>query len=100
MGREIAQNEYGISDEEILSAIEYHTTGRAGMSKLEKLIYCADMLEEGRNYPGAEELRKETENDFDKGFLSCVKKSLKFIEDKGNPVYGLTKECVRYYNQG
>ena len=100
VGREIAQNEYGISDEEILSAIEYHTTGRAGMSKLEKLIYCADMLEEGRNYPGAEELRKETENDFDKGFLSCVKKSLKFIEDKGNPVYGLTKECVRYYNQG
>ena len=51
VGAIIARNEFGIEDEDILNAIRFHTTGRAGMSTLEKLIYVSDMIEPGRNFP-------------------------------------------------
>ncbi len=51
---------YGVEDEDILNAIRYHTTGRPGMSLLEKVIKTADQLEEGRDYPGVEEMREYT----------------------------------------
>ena len=48
LGAYIAHEKYGIDDQEILSAINYHTTGRREMSLLEKIIYIADYLEPGR----------------------------------------------------
>lgn len=98
VGKDVAKNEYGILDEEVLNAICYHTTGRPNMSLLEKLIYCADMLEEGRTYPGVEELRKTIENDFEKGFVVCVNAAMDNLKQSGNPIHPLTIECVEYYN--
>lgn len=46
-GAYLAEHEFGVTDEDILNAIRYHTSGRAGMSELEKLICFSDMLEEG-----------------------------------------------------
>ena len=43
-----------VTNQDVLNAIHYHTTGRAGMSNLEKIIYVADMIEPGRNFPGVE----------------------------------------------
>src|SRR6185437_13243576 len=48
VGAIIARDEFNISDSDVLNAIRYHTTGRANMSALEKLIYIADMIEPGR----------------------------------------------------
>lgn len=42
---------YGVRDKDIENAVRYHTTGRAGMSRLEKIVYLADLTEEGRHYP-------------------------------------------------
>ena len=53
-GNCLAQKKYGITDEEILLAISYHTTGRPRMSLLEKIIYIADYIE-----PGRERAKKE-----------------------------------------
>ena len=47
-----------LQDEDILNAIRYHTTGRAEMSKLEKIIYIADMIEPNRKFDGVEALRE------------------------------------------
>ncbi|MFR4808455.1 MAG: bis(5'-nucleosyl)-tetraphosphatase (symmetrical) YqeK, partial [Peptostreptococcus anaerobius] len=58
VGSYIARHEFGIEDEEILSAIRYHTTGRPGMTDLEKSVYLADLIEVGRNYPMVDELRE------------------------------------------
>ncbi len=58
VGAIIAASEFNVTDKEVLNAIRYHTTGRAGMSKLEKVIYVADMTEPGRNFPGVENLRE------------------------------------------
>ena len=49
---------FGVEDEDILNAIRFHTTGRPGMSKLEMVLKVADQLEEGRDYPGVEEMRE------------------------------------------
>ncbi len=46
------QEDFGIQDPDILNAVSYHTTGRPGMSKLEKIIYIADAIEPNRDYPG------------------------------------------------
>ena len=50
VGAWIAEHEFNITDEDILNAIRFHTTGRAGMSKLEKIIYIADMIEPNRTF--------------------------------------------------
>lgn len=49
---------FGMGDEDILNSISYHTTGRAGMSPTEMIIYLADAVEYGRDYDGVDELRK------------------------------------------
>lgn len=48
LGAYLAEHEYGIKDREILDAVTYHTTGRPGMSMLEKIIYIADYIEPNR----------------------------------------------------
>ena len=98
LGAEVAENEYGVKDEDVLNAIKYHTTGKPDMTTLEKLVFCADMLEEGRSYPGVTELRKTIENDFEKGFVECVNSSMKKLIEDGKPFHFLTKECAMYYN--
>lgn len=54
---EIAKKEFQLTDEDILNAIRYHTIGRSEMSLLEQVIYVADFIEPGRNFPGVEEAR-------------------------------------------
>lgn len=98
VGPEIAKNEYGICDEEVLNAIGCHTTGKPGMTTLEKLIFCADMLEEGRKYDGVEKLRELIEKDFEKGFFACVKATYELLTSQRRDVHPLTKMCFEYYN--
>ena len=52
------QTELGITDSDIINAIRYHTTGRANMSLLEKIIYIADYTAKGRDYNGVEVMRE------------------------------------------
>ena len=48
-GAVLAACKYGVEDEDILNAIRYHTTGRPGMSLLEKIVFVADYIEPGRD---------------------------------------------------
>ncbi|MFV0559178.1 MAG: bis(5'-nucleosyl)-tetraphosphatase (symmetrical) YqeK [Enterococcus sp.] len=57
VGAEFVRRELKITDEEILTAIRVHTTGAAKMSLLDKIIYVADYIEPGRNFPGVDEAR-------------------------------------------
>lgn len=79
----IMERDYGIKDEDILNAVRYHTTGRAGMSMLEKIIYLADAIEPNRNYPGVELLRKLAYEDLDKACIKSLSGSIDFIKNKG-----------------
>lgn len=93
----IAEKDFGINDREVLSAIKYHTTGRARMSKLEILVFMADMIEDSRNYQGVERLREIASEDYILGFLSCVELLYKHLKDEKKDIYPLTKECYNYY---
>lgn len=57
IGADIVKKKYHFT-QEMQDAILYHTTGRAGMTKLDKIIYIADKIEETRNYEGVETFRK------------------------------------------
>ena len=62
----------GIEDEDILNAIRYHTTGRANMSLLEKIIYTADYTSKERSYPGADIMREKSRRSLEEAMMfSC-----------------------------
>lgn len=79
----IMKRDYGITDPDLLNAVRYHTTGRAGMSLLEKVLYLADAIEPGRNYPGVEEIRKRAETSLDDACLLSMERSIRYIEERG-----------------
>ena len=90
-----AERDFGIEDIDILSAINYHTTGKADMTTLEKLIYCADMLSEDR--PCIENLLKVIMSDFEIGFRSCLASSYFYVLSKKRGMYPLTQQAFDYY---
>lgn len=57
-GAAYVREELGIDDQDIFNAVYYHTTGRAGMSVLEKVIYVADYISADRTYNDVEEMRR------------------------------------------
>jgi predicted HD superfamily hydrolase involved in NAD metabolism len=75
--------DFGIEDEEVLNAVRYHTTGRAGMSIIEKVIFLADSIEPGRNYPGVDEIRQVAETDLDRACLMSLERTIDYISKKG-----------------
>jgi len=83
----IARDKFGIDDEDVLSAVTYHTTGRPEMSLLEKIIYVADFTEPGRTFPEANEIRKLADQSIDKAVLYQADMVIKFIIDKGRPLH-------------
>lgn len=87
LGAAVAYRDYGVTDKEILDAIYYHTTARANMTNLEKLIYIADMIEPGRTMPQAEELRKMVEEDLDKALIYAIDCSIKHVIKKGRLIH-------------
>ena len=97
LGAYIAQNVLGVEDEDIINAVRYHTTGRPEMSALEKIVFTADLLEPGRNYPDVDFLRGEVDKDFDEGFKTCVKYLYDYLKKSGQPVYHLTRDAYEFY---
>lgn len=78
--------DWGIHDREILDAVAYHTTGRAGMCPLEKVVYLADAIEPARDYPGVDALRQLAEEDLDRACLASLESTLAFVRAGGEAV--------------
>ena len=87
---EMIREDLGIEDEDILNAVRWHTTGRAGMSILEKIIYSADVIEETRSYNGVERLREAALADIHQGFFTIMKEVLLFLINTDQPILGQT----------
>ena len=92
-GAVIARDEFGIRDADILAAVRFHTTGRAGMSRLEKIIFIADMIEPGRNFPGADQLRKEAERSLEDALIACSAHSLQYLASVRAAIHPDTLRC-------
>ena len=74
----LARTQWGVEDEAILSAIACHTAGKAGMSKLDKVVYLADMTSKERDWPGVGKLRKLEMKDLDGRHAGCAETDQRF----------------------
>ena len=86
VGPIVAKEVFKIEDEEILSAMRWHTTGKENMSKLDKVIYMAAMIEPNRNFKGVDILRRETFKDLDNGVLQGLNHTIKYLLNKDVPI--------------
>ncbi len=86
----MAREKFGINDEDILNAIRYHSTGRVGMSLLEKVIFVADFTEQGRPYEDSKEVRALSREDLDAAMLLQCDRCIKYLIDTGKIVNTLT----------
>ena len=94
-GAAIARDLFGV-DDEIYSAIYWHTTGHANMTLLEKIMYLADYIEPTRNFPGVNELRAVCNESLDKGLRMGLEMTIQEMHDRGNPVHSATLEADEY----
>ena len=91
-GAAVARDVFGV-DEDIYSAIWWHTTGHGDMTLLEKIIYLADYIEPSRNFPGVDKLRRACYKDLDEGLLLGLEMTIQEMTDMGNPVHRATIEA-------
>lgn len=97
-GALLAEHKFGIDDEDILNSIIYHTTGRPGMSDLEKIIYIADFIEPNRkNLSCMEQARTLAFTDLDKCLVYILKACLEHLEENRDTIDPMTKETYDYY---
>lgn len=98
LGAFLAEKEYGVTDEDILMSIRSHTTGRPGMSLLEKIIYIADYMEPGRKeLPNMKDVRKLAFEDIDKCLFRILKDSLVYLKSRDFAIDPMTEETYNYY---
>lgn len=99
LGAYFAKTKYGINDEEILSAIAYHTTGRAAMSILEKIIYISDYIEPNRDeeLKGTADIRKAAFRDLDLCCYMISERTLNYLRSKNAEIDDATVEVYEYY---
>ena len=99
-GAVLAQTKYGVRDEDILNAIRYHTTGRPGMSLLEKIVFAADYLEPGRDSaPGLPKVRKLAFESIDDCVLQILKDTLMYLGTTGADVDPMTQKTYDFYKE-
>ena len=96
-GAYVAQHTFGITDEAILNAIKYHTSGRPNMTDLEKLIFLSDMLEPSRTFKGVQTLRKIFKEDLNACMLAALAVQLEYLKSTGGEIYPLTQKAYEYF---
>lgn len=99
-GRYLASTKFGISDEDILKAIEHHTTGSPGMGTLEKIIFVADYIEPLRNQaPDLKEIRKLAFKDLDECVYRILSSVIVHLNEKGKEVVKDTLDAFNWYKR-
>ena len=100
LGAYYAKLKFNIEDEDILNGITYHTTGRPGMSLLEKIVFVADYIEpyrdESRN-PCLKKIRKLAFYDIDLTVLEILGCTLDYLSNDKGDIDTLTVETYNYY---
>ena len=97
VGRKIAEIAFGIEDEDILAAIEFHASGNKGMGKYAKVVYACDKIDPFRGYDSLYMI-KAMEEDLDEGFAFVLKENRDYLQKKGYKVDNpFTEDCFRFY---
>lgn len=100
VGAYLAKEKYGVEEPDVLRAILSHTTGRPGMSLLEKIVYVADYIEPGRRQaPGLPEIRHLAFQDLDQALLRILEDTLGYLGTIGGEIDPMTQNTYQYYKQ-
>ena len=94
-GAEYLKKNYGFSDE-IITAVRYHTTGRADMGLLEKILFIADFISKDRNYNGVEDMRKRAEISLEYAMEEGLRFTIEELARECKPIHPDTVAC---YNE-
>ncbi|MBN8191036.1 bis(5'-nucleosyl)-tetraphosphatase (symmetrical) YqeK [Bacillus sp. NTK074B] len=96
VGALLVEREVGIEDLEILDAIRFHTSGKEGMTILDKVIYLADYIEPNRGFPGVEEVRELAKESLDAAIIKALQNTMTFLMKKNQAIY---PDTFRFYNE-
>ncbi|MCM1044373.1 MAG: bis(5'-nucleosyl)-tetraphosphatase (symmetrical) YqeK [Candidatus Gastranaerophilales bacterium] len=100
VGSFLAMDEYHVTDPDVVNAILNHTTGRPGMSDLEKIIFVADYIEPGRKQaPHLKEIRKLAFVDLDEALLKILEDILEYLKDGEGESDPMTQKTYEYYRR-
>ncbi len=100
VGGFLAKSKYKVDDEEIIDAILYHTTGRPGMSLLEKIVYIADYIEPGRDHaPNLNEIRRLCFQDLDEALLKILEDILVHLKESKKEIDPMTQMTYEFYKR-
>jgi predicted HD superfamily hydrolase involved in NAD metabolism len=98
VGSFLAMDEYGVDDPDVIYAILNHTTGRPGMSTLEKIIFVADYIEPGRHKASnLDEIRHLAFEDLDAAMIHILGDTLEYLESEGGDIDPMTRKTYDYY---
>ncbi|AZK46762.1 bis(5'-nucleosyl)-tetraphosphatase (symmetrical) YqeK [Paenibacillus lentus] len=90
VGAFVAKERYGIEDSGVLDAIRYHTSGRIGMTKLDKIICLADYIEPGRDFPGVERIRELAKQSLEEALVAALDSTISFLIEKRKRIFPMT----------
>ena len=96
-GSLVAEKIFG-ENEAVVTAICHHTTGRANMGLLEKIIYVADYMEPCRDFPGVEKLRQLAYSDIDAALKLGLEMTLEHLARQGHEVSAESREALAFLN--
>lgn len=95
-GAAVARDRFGV-DDQVYEAIRWHTTGRAGMSLLEKIVYMADYIEPTRDFEGVDTLRALAYENLDKAMILGLEMSLEDVSSRGQIPHENTIEALNWF---
>lgn len=104
VGAYLAKARFGETDENVISAIRYHTTGKPDMTQLEAIIYLADMIEPNREeFDGLNDLRELAHKDLYRALEMGLDMSTSYVLKRGQKLFTRSwqaYEWVKQYNKG
>ena len=93
------KKEFGIEDIDILNSVRFHTVGRAGMSRLEEIVYIGDLISAERDYKDVDKMRKLAYTDLNTAMLEAFAFSMKSVIKKGGVIPICTVEGYNFYTR-
>lgn len=98
-GAYFVKTEFGVEDIDILNSIRFHTVGRAGMSRLEEIVYLGDLISADRNFKDVAKMRKITYSSLNAAMLEAFSFSIKSVVKKGGVIPLCTVEGFNFYTR-
>ncbi len=98
-GAYFIKSDFGIEDIDIINSIRFHTVGRAGMTRLEEIVYLGDLISADRDYKDVDKMRRLAYSDLNAAMLEAFAFAVKSVVKKGGLVPLCTAEGYNFYTR-